>query len=338
MSVEVKREDGRVWIEDVPELGWGKDRECTFAGALEAALAVTDRATPYSDIMGYTGLAFRTRWYHGRTGDRWCPSSPVGEFPQEIEAIQQAIGWRFRTEILMSEDAPDMSRFRSDIVGSIDAGLPIPAYEPNLNMDVIYGYEDGGELLLLRDYAQEEPLSLELDDLGPFLIFLAEEEEVPMRVAAVAGGLAIGSANWECRPVGTSSGGYHYGMAAFQAWEQDLGFGLSLSGDAKELLFFVSWWNYSCLYDARKAAVAFLRSSEDGPGGEAMAEAADVYEQELDLLASAFENKDVFLGPWSGKTMQDWTEDVVVLEREILIDAMEMETEAIGHIRRAIGV
>ena len=53
---KVKRVDVKVWIESVPLLGWGKDRECTFAGALEAALAVTEHPCNYSDIMGLTGL------------------------------------------------------------------------------------------------------------------------------------------------------------------------------------------------------------------------------------------------------------------------------------------
>ncbi len=77
MSGTVSRENGKTRIEGIPELGWGKNRECTFAGAMEAALLVTDRPTSYNDIMGYTGLAFRVRWYHGKSGDRWCPSSPV---------------------------------------------------------------------------------------------------------------------------------------------------------------------------------------------------------------------------------------------------------------------
>ena len=42
MGATVKREGSKVWIEGVPSLGWGKERECTFAGALSAALAVTD--------------------------------------------------------------------------------------------------------------------------------------------------------------------------------------------------------------------------------------------------------------------------------------------------------
>lgn len=336
MNGTVQRENGRVWIDGVPELGWGRHRECTFAGALEAALSVTDRPTAYRDIMGYTGLAFRVRWYQGRTGRRWCPSSPVGEFPDEIESIQKAIGWSFRVNVLMDEGSPEVSSFRDEIVASIDAGLPVPAYEPRLNMDVIYGYEDAGNRVLLKDYFQEDPLWMDVGELGPFLIFLSEKGVPPARDAAVADGLAIGARNWARPFMNWAKGGYHYGKKAFEAWERDLGFGLSVSGSARKRLFFVNWWNFSSLCDARRAAGEFLRSAVEAPGGEALGCAAEAYEEEIGLLGSAIENRDAFLGPWSGKGLTDWTEDVVTLEREILLDAMEIEDEAIGHIREAI--
>ncbi len=90
IRAKVTRKDGKVRIEGVPVLTWGKGKDCTFAGALEAALGVTKFPYSYTDIMGMTGLAFRTRWYQGRTGDKWCPSSPVGEFPDEIAAISKS--------------------------------------------------------------------------------------------------------------------------------------------------------------------------------------------------------------------------------------------------------
>jgi len=87
---KVKRDGAKVWIDDVPELGWGKGRGCTYAGALSAALAVTAHPVPYDDIMGLSGLAFRVRWWISATepGKRlWCPSTPVGEFPEERDNV-----------------------------------------------------------------------------------------------------------------------------------------------------------------------------------------------------------------------------------------------------------
>ena len=174
MATSVKREGGKVWIEGVPTLSWIKDGECTYAGALAAALAATEYAYSYSEIMGFSGLAFRTRWYQNDTGAAWCPSSPVGEFPEPMAATEQATGWRFRGVVRLGLKEPHMEQFAPDIVAAIDSGRPVLAYEPGLNMAVIYGYEGGGETVLLRDYSTgETPLELPTAKLGAMLIFLA---------------------------------------------------------------------------------------------------------------------------------------------------------------------
>ena len=82
------------WVlENIPKLGWGTRKECTYCGALEAALTLTDHPFDYPTIMGVTGLVFRTRWYQGPADYmRWCPSSCVGEFPEEDEWFRQATG------------------------------------------------------------------------------------------------------------------------------------------------------------------------------------------------------------------------------------------------------
>lgn len=67
MKANVKREDGKAWIDGVPALGWGKQIECTYAGAVAAALAVTEHPVSYEEIMGFSGLAFRLRWWLSST-------------------------------------------------------------------------------------------------------------------------------------------------------------------------------------------------------------------------------------------------------------------------------
>ncbi len=339
---KVKREDRKVWIEGVPWLGWGKDRECTFAGALEAALAATEHPCKYSDIMGLTGLAFRVRWYQGDTGKRWCPSSPVGEFPEEIAAIQKATGWQFRDEVLLGEGNPRMERFAPDIVASLDAGKPVLAYEERLNMDVVYGYEDSGKTLLLRDYFKgESPLMLPASQLGPFLIFLRDHAEPLSPLAALTEALNIAVRNWRRDPLPAEKGKYWYGDAALSTWIEDLGQVDELTEKERELLFFVSWWNFDSLFDARLAAVSFLQESAavlKGESHEALKRAATLYQQEVNLLGSVFTEKNAFLGPWSGKSTKDWSADVQQSERGILVKAQKIEMDAIAETEKVVTV
>src|SRR5262249_29986526 len=68
-------------------------------------------------------------------------------------------------------------RFLPEIVASLDAGLPVLGYrrfEKLWDTSVIYGYEDGGAVLLANDYfaGTNLPLLWRASDLHPFFIFL----------------------------------------------------------------------------------------------------------------------------------------------------------------------
>ena len=184
---QVRRENGRVWIDGVPELRWGHSGECTFAGALAAALAVTDRPVSYGDLMGYSGLAFRIRWYRRFDQPDWCPSSPVGEFSEEIETVTRAIGWGVRQESEMGKDQPSMERFAPAIRESIDAGRPVVGYpDKDLNVAVAYGYEEaeGRTAFLWNAYGRSQ-LRVPAEDVGPWLMFLEAPAEPMAPMAAL---------------------------------------------------------------------------------------------------------------------------------------------------------
>ena len=180
---EVKRDSsGKVWIDGVPRLGWDFGKQCTFAGSLWAALAVTDHSWTYEDLMGVSALAFRTRWWRRDAEPGWCPSNPVGELPEEMAAI-------------------------------------------------------------------------------------------------------------------------------------------------------------TSLFDARLSAVQFLEGQADrleGEASEALARAAEPYDQERKLPGQTMQAKDAFLGPWSGKEMTDWTDEVRAREQEVLSEAREIETLAVAQLERAL--
>ena len=338
--VKVKRKDNKVWIEGVPTLGWGKRKETTFCGALEATMAVTEHPYTYQELMGYSGLAFRVRWFQGSIGQRWCPSSPVGEFPEEYAAIQKATGWNLPTKEFLSEENPRMERFIPDIVKSINSGMPVLAYEPKLNMDVIYGYEDDGKTLLMRDYFKgEEPLRLPATELGALITFIKGHTEGLTRREAIIEGLRIAVKNWRREPMPSAKGKYWYGEDAYAKWIEDLGKVGDLDDKECENLFFVSWWNFDCVEDARFAAVAFLREAAKLLGseaGEALERAADLYEKESRLFGEVIAKKEAFLGPGTGNTIEDWSAEAQKREQGILAEAVKIEQAAIAEIEKAL--
>jgi hypothetical protein len=326
---------GTVTIKGVPNLGWVKERECTFIGALEAVLEATDHPYFYADLMGYTALAFRTRWFCGNKDTRWCPSSPVGEMEEEIAAAQKATGWPLRVAFVDPNNAQTMAALTQQFVASIDAGRPVLAYEPRLNMDVVFGYKDNGKILLLRDYfTPEKPLEIAPEKLGFLVIFLGNHTNPTPSRAAIIAGLQAAVVNWRRDKFAEGPGAYWYGESALTHWTNDLGEFATLKPAEKESLRSVSFWNMCSLIDARQAAVKFLRGNArlfDGETKAAMLRAADIYEKEVALLLPALKNGDTFSG-----AVDKWTPEVGKQEQALLGEAKKLEAEAMAEIEKAV--
>lgn len=336
---EVRRENGAVWIEGVPPMAGGAGKECTFAGSLESAIAVTDRPYSYADIMGLTGLAFRTRWFLGNEQAKWCPSSPVGEMPEEIEAFAKATGWPLRVAFVQPDNDEAMQQLTAEFVASIEAGRPVPAYDPQLDLTVVYGYEDRGKVLRLRNYFDPDAVvKLPPAQLG-FLVLFVEPYTQPLDPRqALIESLHIAAHNWKRERFTTGPGEYWYGDAAYEDWIGDVSAADSFTEEEREWLFYVNWWNFLSLVDARRAAVTYIRKHAallDGDSRQAVTRAADLYEQELQLLQPILSTHEAFLGKWSGKSPADWTSEVRQREIELLTRARQLDAAAIAEIEKA---
>lgn len=333
-SNELPKDFGRRVISSIPALAWGTNKECTFAGALESALSVTDHPCSYEMIMGGTGLAFRTRWWKANDGSGCCPSNPVGEFPEEIDAAAKVTGWPMHPECFLGDPNPHMERFAPRIVESIDRGVPVLGYDEHLNVSVICGYEDEGRTILMRDYFRGEQTNrIEAAKLQPFLLFLTDYTGAASREEVLKMGLkeAVEAFSWpDPVPHPNRLGAYRYGKHAFAKWTDDIARADELTPQEREKLHFVSWWTFSSMVDARTAAMNFLRQNLDLAG---LSRAVDLYEQELNAVCPAvFVRKEAFHGPWSGKSVADWTPEVRQREIDLLNQACEIEAEAIGLI------
>lgn len=288
----VRRDGVRVWIEGLNELRFGQGRDCTYLGATARALAVTGRPYEYADLMGLTGLAFRTRWCNGETATKWCHSAAIGELPDEGTALGKATGWRMRAQWIEPEGR-DNDRLCKQIVAAIDAGRPVLSYPSTLDVGVIYGYEDGGKVVLVRDYcARETSLALPVGKLGPLQFFLQGCGKRPPLHEALMASLQIAVTNWrrQRHDGGLPGREYWYGEAALKAWKSDLARFGSYDEATQQQLASLDGWCYLTLCDARRAAGSFLKDWSTiltGPSREALLKAAAIYEQEVAVLKGA---------------------------------------------------
>jgi hypothetical protein len=298
--------------------------------------------------MGYSGLAFRVRWYRRYDQPDWCPSSPVGEFSEEIYTVGSAIGLSIAQRSVMgnSQDRPHMERFAGEIKESIDAARPVVGYpDKDLNVAVAYGYEDaGGRTTFLWNAYGRSGLRVPTEQVGPWLMLLRDLGEPMGPKAALV--QALTTPNWRrsrLEPWNRQPGqqaSYLYGQEALRQWREDIGRADEFEPELRKKLFFVSWWCFDCLENARHAAARFLneRSRElDGQARSALAQAAGIYGQlAWKATEECFDKHAAFLGPWSGKTADDWTPEVRRREQELLAEIEAMDRNAAAEIDKAL--
>ena len=330
-------EFARKVLDNVPALAWGTQRECTFLGALEAAVAGTDHPYSYTDLMGWSGMAFRARWFSRDDKPGWCPSCAVAEMKEEIDAVQQATGWPLRVEFMDGADAARVERLTGEVTTNINAGRAVLGYDAKLNMGVVYGYEEGGQTILLRDYDHgAEPARLPPAKLGFQMLFLGEHREPVSRREALVLALNMAVRNWERERFRVVEGPaeYWYGRVALDRWAQDIAGADRLADKDQRTLCGVGWWAFITMRDARRAAVTFLRENAsllDGAAARQLEVAAALYEREEALMGPAHDRAEAF--PEDGST---WSPAMRAREVEILHGVRDLDAQAIAAIKQAL--
>lgn len=343
---KIMRQDGRVWLDGIPKLVWRKSGECTFAGALAATLSVTKHPFTYSQLMGSTGLAFRFRWFRRTDAPDWCPSSPVGEFPDELTTVQEVTGWRFNSVDRYHATPEQMKRVPHDVTESIDRGMPVIGHPEDYDVAVLYGYERrGGEVYYLwNGYNWKEPKLLH-HSKAPRMIMILREHVEPMDAAA-AFRQALTTQNWRRKTLVPKAeayegwkAGYQYGDDGLKTWIDDISSADSLTAEQAEKLFFVGWWCFDALWDARRQAATYLHDNRrllSESAQPSLEKASEIYGRTAKLLDEALGSREVFLGPWTGKNIDDWTETVRKREIEILSEVRNLDRHAVRHLDEAL--
>lgn len=334
-TATVTHEDGRAIVQGLPTFGFPQQM-CTYIGSLEAALAVTEHPYDYAYLMGVSGMAFRLR--AGR--ESWGPSGPVGEFPGERKAVSAATGWRFRRGDFPDMTEPHVERYTDDIVASIDAGLPLLAYDASWNVGVLIGYEDAGAATLMRVYDGGDDLqSTPTEDMLPYLVILDDHDDPPPPLEVLRRTLETAVSHWNDDGGTWGETDYQHGKAVYERWIAALGDVESIDPDGLPGYRQVSIWTYQTLCNAREAASKFLRSQApilNGAARDALVLAATLYEEEHVLLLAGQEREHALMSHTSGSNASDWTREGVEPARETLRQAAELEEQAVVAIERTL--
>lgn len=278
----VREKPGDVRVDGVgPIQGFAKGRDCTFMHCLELVLEATGRKIPYDELMGLSGMAFRTQF---RT-DRWDVGNPDPLSGENcIDTLFPAIGWDFEVRIVKHEDYADVDALYRDVKKSIDDGLPVLAANiiPPEDWGIIVGYR-GARVWLCRSYnGGAEETDKTATGWPTAVVFLVQKRTRPPVHQSHIESIKRAVEQFNRKPAGQIL----VGRQAFEGWLN------ALRSPKDRGYIHANFWTYVSLIDARGAAVRYLRSitPEFGQKGIHLGLAADQYDSEVRLLLDGLPN------------------------------------------------
>ena len=142
----VRRDNGKVYIEDVRKVSWETGEMCEFASAFVSAMCSIGEDFPYYYVVGTSGVAFRFSLVPGEWEFSTYGIQSVTLDPYEpIRRAFTAAGYEYALceKGSRHDDA-------ANIMDSINRGVPVLAFRVVGPSDccIITGYDEGGDVLL----------------------------------------------------------------------------------------------------------------------------------------------------------------------------------------------
>ncbi len=211
-------------IEGVESLGFGRNMDCTWAGALTVALKVLGIDTTYEKVMGMSGACYRIAFH-----PVWDYSSVDGLVAYDYATPgYKAFGYKHvHAERVPKEHREDE---RNCIIRDLNKNIPVLAINLRVAPEwgVITGYEQQGKTFLCRTYFDNEIIDSEYSgedrylhaDNWPFIITHFEEKTYqPSDTENLINSLKV---LIDCNNKKEGRCGYTMGYNAYRVWSEAL--------------------------------------------------------------------------------------------------------------------
>ncbi len=327
--LELKREDGKVWIDGLQEMDWGGAifrREDSQVACLVEVLRSAGEDVTYADVMGLSGAAFKMTM---------SPNLFIGQIHSEFgldwtEIMLRIWGMDYKDSISCNEeDNPDWrDELREAAVESINEGLPLIYMDGEFSL--IVGYREDRSAYITKPYAGFKPGYEESETPRGFLgnawtitALRRTGRPADWRESVIA---SLHRAVKLAKEGGVKErGGGDGAFAAYETWIATLEEGegvIDTGGNA---------FSYTQLLSSRQAAAEYLRKVADALGGQVanhLRTAAGFYE----TIAQRLDDGKACVSAWD----KSWTPENREKEASLLRLGLADEQRAIGEIERAL--
>lgn len=268
-------------LKGIRRLSWGEGMDCTWAGALHAALQYMGENYSYHQIMGMSGACWRVCFTE--VWDYSCTDALVAV--DYATPLFKSLGYSFRMADRVEKQERKVERLA--VMEDIRSGKPVLAINLRVAPEwgVITGYIEEGARFLCRTYFDgeifeklkqaESPAQREdkrivfeenqgylFNDSWPFLLLhFGHKEEAPSSLEALRTSLSMLTASFR----GEKTRGYYQGKEAYEAWIKGLAAeaDFRLDSDRENVLrkLCVNDSMLVNLIDARKSAACYLEEA-----------------------------------------------------------------------------
>ncbi len=330
MHSNIIKQDGKVFIEGVPKLGWGLGKENTFMGAMQSTLNTIGDDVTYEYLMGISGSAFRLHFHY----PVWCPSSPDATCGFDTTSVAfRALGYKTEALFMEVNDKTIKAKMREKINNSINKGIPVIAIDMIKVPDwgIITGYEEHGNGLLCRTYYDDpDSKNYSLAEKWPWAIYTIKkknrkENEKESIINSLKLAVALSKTKNFLK--------YKSGFAAYEYWIKVLS-NEKLYKDYDKIKKRIqpNAWIYYSLLDSRKAAIRYLISIRNKISFNDMNKIIQNYKRIVELL---FSNLKFVPFPWQLKN-ELWNNKMRKKQANTLKKILLVEKETIGYIQNSL--
>lgn len=332
-------------IENMRKLSFGKGMDCSWAGALFAALESMGEQTTYETVMGVSGACWRIAF-----APVWDYSSADGLVAYDYatpgyKAFGYTPVWADRI------DKKDRKTERQNIINSIKNKKPPIAINLRVAPEwgVITGYFEDGKRLLCRSYFDSDifdnkfPTEKEQTDFieemkktkgylyvdnWPFAIaHFSRKGNVPGDSENFLNSLKVKIDSMRIQ----ENRGYKMGYAAFESWREgllDLDWYNNADNESFARRLSVNHFCMLSLVDARRCAFVYLEQSAElfnGAAKRLILEMAGIYSQINAKLSKLFSELPDDCKAKAAEPKNLWTEELRERQAELLGDIATQE-------------
>lgn len=324
------RSSDKMFLPGIVRLEWQNNMDCTWAGALYAALKYMGESITYEYIMGVSGACYRFAF-----NPSWDYNSvdALISFDYKTPAMK-ALGYNNHYSYWNKEKS-ERPKERKNITRDIKAGKPLIALKLRIANDwgVITGYLENGKYLLCRTYFDKDVFAENPNygcDQGGYISsdffpvgieHFGEKTQRPSEKENLIQSLKtlIASANAE-----KSWGKYYSGFDGFKKWIEELR-NVRNSKEGYTKIISVNDFQLLNLIDARRCAATYLEEHADileGDKAGKVKEISGIYKKITEKLS-------VFHKSLRDITYGDKSENIKYNCMEIRkVNADELQTQA----------